>query len=312
MKIFAEPKTLKKCLENICEGDTLFLRNGVYEEKLEILVDNINIIGESKDGVIIENKDFYHKIMPDYNECNTFRTYTVLIGGNNTTVENLTIKNLSTPSSKYGQAVALSVLGDNVVVKNVSLISAQDTLFTGPLPINLCERYKNFLPEYYLDNKPRHQVFYNCDIEGDVDFIFGGAQAYFYKCNIKSIKRTNNSNEVNGYISAPSHKKSDRYGYLFYKCNLISDAKNIYLSRPWRDYGTVAFIDNEYNLDINPEGFNKWDGTERDKTARFYESKSKYTDKRLPWVKILDEKEKEEYVKSFLKEFDPIILNNID
>ena len=146
------------------EGDTLFLKNGIYKEKVKVLISNINIIGESKENTIIENKDFFHKIMPDFNECNTFRTWTLYVGGDNVNISNLTIKNLSTPSKKYGQAVALHVDGNYFVANNLNIESAQDTLFTGPLPKDLQKRHIGFLEETFRRDRKSNQKYINCDI----------------------------------------------------------------------------------------------------------------------------------------------------
>lgn len=291
--------TLLKCHP----GDKIYLKNGIYNEKVEIRVDNLTIIGESQDKTIIANKDYYHKIMPDFNECNTFRTYSVYVGSNNVSISNLTIRNDATPSNIYGQAVALHVQGDKFQCTNCIIKSAQDTLFTGPLPEDLCTRHKGFLKPDFITGLSSKQKYINCDIRGDVDFIFGGATALFENCKITFIKSDKISNGVsNGYIAAPSHSKETIYGYLFYKCNIISDnhGQRVYLARPWRDYGTAAFIDCNITDDLNPLGFNKWNNSNRDKTARFYE----YTEnhdltKREPWVNILNKNDALKYVQDF-------------
>lgn len=294
-------EVIKKCNP----GDSIFLKNGIYEEKVEITTDGISITGESQNGVIITNHDYYHKIMSDYNECNTFRTYTLYIGANDVRLSNLTIKNASTPSHTYGQAVALHAAGTRLEISNVTLISAQDTLFTGPLPPNLIERYQGFLPPYLLQNTPAIQRYTKCTIYGDVDFIFGGATALFEECNIISISRNlQDAREPNGYIAAPSHLESVKFGYLFLNCNIQAESmvSNVYLARPWRDYGCAAFINCSLSEHINPLGFNRWGNTNRDKTARFYEySPNADTSKREPWAKILNKGQAESYVKEFMK-----------
>lgn len=294
--------SINDSLKKLNDGDTLFLKNGIYVEKVIVFNKNIIIEGESQDNVIITNHDWYTKIMPDFNECNTFRTYTLLVIGDNVKISNLTIENSSIPSSKYGQAVALYVDGNNFYASNVSLKSAQDTLLTGPIPKDLMERYKGFLPEYQLEDKKSNQIYENCKIYGDVDFIFGCAQALFINSDIISIKREN-AKDKTGYISAPAHPKDDKYGYLFYNCNMISeDNENdgaIYLSRPWRDYGTAAFINCKYSNHISKLGFNKWNNTNRDKTARYYEYNESDLSNREKWVTILNKTEADNYVKEF-------------
>ncbi|MGM9969893.1 MAG: pectinesterase family protein [Anaeroplasma sp.] len=291
-------ETLKKCIP----GDIIYLKKGVYKEKVEIMTDSIQLIGEDKNSTIITNHDFYHKIMPDNNECNTFRTYTLYAGCNNITIKNITIKNSSVPSSKYGQAVALHADGNNFVCENVILESAQDTLFTGPLPDDLIERHNGFLNDIFRKNKPSFQLYKNCIIKGDVDFIFGCAQALFIKCDLISINKANT--KPDGYICAPAHSFEAKYGYLFYKCNLLhqENVDDVYLARPWRDYGTAAFIDCNLGNHINKKGFDKWNNTNRDKTARFYEyTTNQDLSLRESWVKILNKSEAQKYLHDYFE-----------
>ena len=293
--------SLNGILKNLKSGDVLYFKNGIYNNKIEIEQSNITIIGESKDNTIITNMDHFYKIMDDFNECNTFRTYTLYIGGDNVTLSNITIENSSTPSSIYGQAVSLYVDGDNFKCENCIIRSAQDTLFTGPLPHNLIERHQGFLKPSHLKSTKSRQIYINNDIYGDVDFIFGGAYALFYKCNIITIN--DKSRTTPSFIAAPSHEESDKYGYLFYKCNLKSeDGAKTYLARPWRDYGTAAFVECSMTDNIVKEGFDKWGNTNRDKTARF----SEYTEgvdlsSRVKWAHMLTYDEKEKLKDEFFK-----------
>jgi len=291
--------TLKDILNNCKDGETIYLKRGTYNGKFHITNNNITIIGEDMENTIITNDDYFHKILNDGNEANTFRTYTLLVTGANVTIKNVTIENRSKPSSKYGQAVALSACGDNFKCINTILKSAQDTLFTGPLPKDLIERYTGFLLKEQLNPRETKQIYENCKIYGDTDFIFGCSQALFINSDIISIGK--------GYLAAPAHAKDMKYGYLFYKCNLICNeiADGTFLARPWRDYGTAAFIECNVGKHIDLRGFNKWDNTNRDKTARFYEY-SLNTDltKREKWVNLLNKDEAIKYVNDFLKYID--------
>ena len=293
--------SINETIKKMSKHDILILNDGIYNEKIYITKNYITIKAKNPHKVIIQNKDYYHKIMENYNECNTFGTYTFYVGGNNVTLEGLHIKNLSTPSKVYGQAVSLHVDGDFFKCNNCIIESAQDTLFTGPLPKDLQIRYKNFHKKDILKDSKSFQVYENCQIIGDVDFIFGCATALFYHCDIITV---DNSSHSNAFITAPAHEKETDYGYLFLECNLISH-KQTYLSRPWRDFGCTAFINNNLDTNINPLGFDKWNGSERDKTARFYEySPNTDTSKRVPWAKQLTQIESDEYIKNFLKFID--------
>lgn len=274
-----------------------FFTKGIYNAKLVIRKNGIKIHGEN--GVVFRNGDYYHKIMNDNNECNTFRTYTIKVLSDNVIMENITIENISVPSSLYGQAVALHVMGDNFLCKNCILKSAQDTLFTGPLPENLLVRYKDFLPKEDLRGNPSRQKFINTTIYGDVDFIFGGAKAYFYKCKLICIG-------THGYVCAPSHAKEVIHGYLFHECEILSESgtPSFYLARPWRDYGIAAFINCHYSKHIFPQGFNDWDIPARRRTLKFYEYSPLFdTSNRVDYVKQLSKDEAKDYVLDYLKNF---------
>lgn len=296
LKINANQR-ISHALKQLSSGDTLILEDGIYREKIEIWLPNIKICSEHPQKAILTNKDYFHKIMDDNNECNTFRTYTLYIGADHVHLKDLVIQNEAVPSSIYGQAVALHVDGDGFLCENCKIQSAQDTLFTGPMPFDLIQRYQGFLPPEKLKGTSSKQIYRNCTILGDVDFIFGCATALFEECTIQSVLR--NSRHPS-YICAPAHPRELPFGYLFYKCSFVGD-EPAFLARPWRDYGCVAFIDCNLGSYIVPEGYNKWNNTNRDKTARFYEfTTSSDISHRVQWAHILHEAEATKYVVEFM------------
>ena len=265
MKLYAKNyKELVEKVDNCNDFDEIYLEKGVFFGKIKVTKSNIKIIGSGKD-TIISNKDYYNKIHEDNKEYLTVRTYTLLIKGNNITLENLTVRNESIPNSIYGQAVALEVLGDNFKCNNVHLLGAQDTLLSGPIPNDLTIRYKDLLPKDELETTKSHQLYNKCYIEGDVDFIFGSGIAYFKDCIIHSIGK--------GYICAPSHPKDYKYGFVFDNCKITSssDLENcVELARPWRPYGMVHFLNCKISGNhIKKTLFNNWI-PERENTCRFY------------------------------------------
>lgn len=294
--------SITESAKKLASGDVLYLKNGIYNEKVEIFNDNISIIGEDMHNTIIQNMDYYHKILADHNVCNTFRSYTMYLGGANITLKNLTIKNLSKPSSLYGQALALYNDSDNFLAENVILDGAQDTLFTGPLPYFLRERQKNFLRPVFLRDYVAKQIYKNCIIKGDTDFIFGNATALFVDCDIISIK-SNSPRTVDGYVCAPSHAIDQEFGYLFYHCNIDREdgVKNVFLARPWGKYGKCAFIYCQLGDHINPEGYSVWPSKNRHLTSVYQEYGAYDTSNRVPWIHVLTKEEKNAFVKAYFK-----------
>ncbi len=293
-----EYKSISDILSLIKPYTTIYLDNGIYHEKIKINCDNISIIGESENNTIISFSDYALKIHKDGKEFNTFRTPTLHLLGKNIELKNLTIKNESGIGKIYGQAVALSLTGDNITLDHVTLEAHQDTLFLGPLPKDLQIRYLGFLEnDELVDLEKRRYLIKSSKIIGDVDFIFGTGNAYFLNCEIIS--------NGDGFITAPATEKEDFYGFTFFKCKFLKyNANHVYLSRPWRDYGKAVFIDCLYDNHIIDLGFDKWNDTDRDKTARFYEHNSFYIDhhdyQRVYFTKTLDEDELNLYDQSLV------------
>lgn len=270
---------LQDKLNKITQPTTIYLKKGVYEGKFLISANDVKLVGEDRETTVITGSDYAKKAHPDGREYNTFRTFTLCITGENVVIENLTIANSNTEPEVVGQCVALSVNAKLFHAKNVNLRSTQDTLFTAPFPDDLVIRYSGLTddPTYYDGFIPRRQLYMEgesfqyyegCKIYGTVDFIFGGAKAYFYDCDVISL----HEKRVTGYVCAPSHALRQEHGYLFRNCRFIGGGAqdgSVYLARPWRDFGKCDFIDCTIGKHISPLLFDKWENTYRDRTARF-------------------------------------------
>lgn len=267
------PSGLQKRLDAAVPGDVIQLGEGEYRCKLLLTVPGITLRGAGADKTRIVWDDYARKeIEPGF--CyNTFRTWTVAVCADHVTISDLSIANDALRPEEKGQEVALSVCGDDFHMENCVLSSTQDTLFLGPLPNDLLDRYDGFLPDYLRRTGAFFQTFRRCLIEGTVDFIFGCGEALFEACELRSLVDARG----HGYIAAPSHGPSQEAGFLFRRCRVTAQEGvvpgSVCLARPWRDYGFCEFdhcaIEGEH---IAPRGFDKWNGTERDKTARFYET----------------------------------------
>lgn len=280
---------LQNIINSLKEPTTIHLKSGVYEQKVEITANNITLIGEGIDKTILTYADYANKIHADGKEYNTFRTYTLCITGDNIHLENLTVKNSNIDPATVGQCVALSVHGKDFYAQNIRLSSTQDTLFLSPFPDDLVTRYAGFIPhrQLYREGHLTH-IFKNCTIEGTVDFIFGCAEAYFLNCDIVSLFDSRNV----GYIAAPAHPLAEEFGFNFIDCNIKNGGAKegeIFLARPWRDYGKCNFINCKLSSHISPLLFDKWNDTYRDKTARFgyYNLVAPFPLTPVPWSKEL-------------------------
>lgn len=260
---------LQTILDTVYEPATVYLKNGIYKQKIEIRRDNLTIVGEARETTVITYDDYARKIHRDGKEYNTFRTYTLCVTGNNVKIFNITVENSNADPREAGQCVALSVHAKNFRAENICLKSMQDTLYLAPFPDDLVVRYDGFIPrnQLYTEGSNLH-IFEKCRICGTVDFIFGCAEAYFKDCEIISL----HDERGYGFVSAPAHSLKQEHGFYFIGCDFKSEGAedgSVYLARPWRDFGKSVFVNCKLGKHIKPELFDKWNDTARDRTARF-------------------------------------------
>lgn len=291
-EIYLSPRdSLCEVFSRVKPHTRIILAEGDYREKLEINVPDVEIIGAGAEKTRIIYDDYAKKVDEQGLEYVTFRTYTVAVLAPRVTMRGLTVENDAKFPEIKGQEVALTVYADKFLAENCSFVSTQDTIFCGPLPPDLIERYDGFLKDALRTGDYQKQIFRSCFISGNVDFIFGCGDALFENCEIKSLFDVRG----HGYTAAPAHALSQEICFVFHKCRFTAEEGvadgSIFLARPWRDYGKCSYIDCEYGAHISAEGFDKWNDTERDKTARFSESGEKPAG-RVPWSKILSDEEK--------------------
>ena len=225
---------------------TILIKEGSYKEKVIIPASKnaVSLIGQGE--VKITYDDYASKPNIFGENKGTSGSSSCYIYAPDFYAENITFENTSGP---VGQAVACFVSADRAYFKKCRFLGFQDTLYT----------YGKGCRQYYDE----------CYIEGTVDFIFGWSTAVFNRCHIHSIG--------NGYITAPSTDKGQKYGYVFYNCEITanSDVDKVYLSRPWRPYAQAVFIQCNIGKHILPEGWDNWRNKNNEKTVFYAEYKSK-------------------------------------
>lgn len=245
----------------------IYIKAGVYKEKLIVPAQKtkIRLIGENKENTIITYDDYSGK-----GSINTYTSHSVLVQGNEFAAENLTFEN---SAGAVGQAVALHVEADRVIIKNCKIIGNQDTLFPSA----------DTSRQYYVD----------CYIEGTTDFIFGAATVVFERCHIHSKK--------NSYITAASTTEHQAFGFVFFNCKLTAEPefKKVYLGRPWRPFAKTVFINTEMGDHILPQGWSPWNKNDNHKLSYYAEYGSfglgYVAGQRIDWSHQLNKKELKKY-----------------
>ena len=247
---------------------------GEYRERVEIHRPHVTLVGETADSVRIVGG--LGAKMPSSDgsgvdgTLGTFRTYTVLVDADDVRLENLTIVNDAGDGREVGQAIALYADGDRLVVDACCITGRQDTLFLGPLPPREVKPGGFMGPKQFAPRRVGRQYFRRCRIEGDVDFIFGGARAYFEGCEIRSLNR---NMDVNGYVTAASTPEGEPYGFVFHGCSFTAPQDvapdSVYLGRPWREWAQTVLIDCWLGQHIKCEGWWDWNKPEAHERARY-------------------------------------------
>jgi pectinesterase len=253
----------------IGQPTTILLKMGTYHEKIYCDHDDLTIIGDGPEETVLTWADGGFHPFSDGHKTGTFRSYTAWFTGGHVRLENLTIENAAGDGRVHGQAIALAIDARQAYVENVHLLGCQDTLYLGPLPASEREPGGFRGPSVDLPRLTTNQHYKNCYITGDIDFIFGGANALFEDCILDCRNR---DEEVNGYIAAPSTNPDD-IGFIFWQCRILTSSHatdgSFYLARPWREFGAATFIDCEISDVIHPDLFDDWDNVENRKTSRF-------------------------------------------
>ncbi len=262
------------------ESAVIHIGEGTFREKIFCEKKNITFIGEGIDKTVIEYDDGAFDEMEDGSKRGTFRSYTAFFGGKRTVVKNMTIANTVGDGSAHGQALAVYADADECYFENVKMTGHQDTLFCAPLP--LTERQKNgFMgPRVLNPRKKTKQYYKSCEIYGDVDFIFGGADAVFDDCFIQCNNRKNNVSDadndgrfINGYITAACGSKDD-LGFVFRNCTIKGEEGceegTVFLGRPWREEAKTVFFDCKMDKTIAPERFSGWGAIDKDEPSTYY------------------------------------------
>ena len=214
--------------------------NGKNNGKTEIRKSNISLIGQSKEGVKIWNHPVVEGI-----------SYTATIQLNENTndfyAQDLTLENQFKywgalgGSSGAGSAVAFWDRGNRSILKNVALMSWQDT--------------------YYSDNSsPDYRGYFeNCDLAGVVDWICGNGDIWLEKCNLIVRDRTDNN------IVASGTEKSQAWGYVFNNCTIRPETdkptqlkgNDWTLARPRNNSPACTFLNTKMYTQPRTYGWNK-------------------------------------------------------
>ena len=241
------------------DGD-YHIGSGKDNEKTDLLTSNISLIGQSQSGVTIWNQP----TTEDIRKAATLHLDKTAIDfyAQDLKLENLFDYAAAVNAGNAGRAAAFHDQGNRTIMKNVSLISYQDTYFSNNAGAD------------------SRAYFENCDIAGVVDFICGDGNIWFEKCNIIHRDRASNN------IVAPEQGEIQEWGYVFNNCTIKTETENPEnhrdynwtLARPWNNYPTCTYLNT--TMETLPK-LTGWGKMNTGRVIRFHEYKSKNADGNL-------------------------------
>ena len=236
--------TVGAAIGSIASGSSAHIRvdikAGTYTEKLTIEKrTNLCLVGASNTTTILSYGDSNASV------GSTSGSASVLISADDFSAANLTIQNTYGSGS---QAVALRTTGDRQQFLNCRFVGYQDTLYT----------------------HSGMQYFKNCYVQGNTDYVFGGATALLEDCEARNV-------EGGSAVTAPNTDSSTAYGIVFLggQFTAVSAVKSgsVALGRPWGAAGFAAFLNVNLAAHISAAGFVSMSGNDP-QNARFHEYQS--------------------------------------
>lgn len=292
----------EKCTVPIC----LYIHEGIYKEQLTIQVPYLTLIGDAAETTVLTFDLYANMPGDDTGKLGTFRSYSCLIDTHDFTATGLTFENSSGKTSsgkknrsEVGQALAVYADGDRILFEDCRFLGNQDTLFTGPLPPTEIEKNGFIGPKQHAPRINGRHCYRNCYMEGDIDFIFGSATAYFEDCEFfsKFINR-----KINSYVTAASTPEGQAYGYVMKRCRFTGNCPphSAYLGRPWREYAKTVLLDCYIGGHICPEGWDDWNKPHAHNTS-FYAEYGSYgpgsdISRRPDWIHRLTREQCSDYI----------------
>jgi pectinesterase len=237
-----EYRSVQRALDSLSRSNAtptqIRIKPGRYYEKILVDKPNVTLCGET-------NRERETLLTFDDNASSagsTSGSYSVKVTASDVSVENITIQNSTGPGV---QAVALMVQGQRAQFRNCRFVAYQDTLYT----------------------HSGTQYFRDCFIQGNVDYIFGGATAVLENCSLYTI-------ESGTAITAPSTAENEPYGIVFLGGEATAHssirAGSQHLGRNWRPFGSTTYIGTWLGDHISDAGWGRMGGNTLD-TARFAE-----------------------------------------
>ncbi|KAL9272934.1 Pectinesterase QRT1-like protein [Drosera capensis] len=274
--------TVQGAVDLVPDGNSrrvkILILPGIYREKVNVPRNKpyISFIGKRNHSysTVISWNNKASDLDPYGRELGTYGSATVTIFSDYFCASEITIENtvVVVPGGYGMQAVALRVTADKAMFYKVNVLGEQDTL---------------------SDDMGTH-FFYQCLIQGSVDFIFGNARSLYQDSVLHSI-----ANRTGAIAAHHRNSLKENSGFSFLNCT-ITGSGSIYLGRAWGPYSTVVYSLCNMEDIITPVGWSDWNHPSTQRTAQFGEfqniGRGADTRRRVSWARRFSYEEVKPYL----------------
>jgi len=167
--------TVQGAVDSLPTGNTTYtlinIRNGTYTEIVDTRTkNNITFRGQSRAGTIVQY------LNNNNNNGSTHSRMSFKVFSNDISIENLTLVNTTPQGGSQAEALMVDNPSARFILNNAEVDSRQDTILANA---NTSQCY-----------------FYNSLVQGNFDYVWGGGNCYFDKCEFRTIPTASSYNLV--------------------------------------------------------------------------------------------------------------------
>ncbi|KAI8564611.1 hypothetical protein RHMOL_Rhmol03G0194100 [Rhododendron molle] len=215
----------------------IHIKSGVYSEHVVVTeaMKNVMFTGDGMGKTIITGS-----LSIISGDRGTSESATVIIKGDGFVARDITFRNTAGPEKH--QAPAITSSAPHSAFFRCGFEGYQDT----------------------IDAVRGQQFFKECDIYGTVDFICGDAAAIFQDCNLRLRRSPGRTITI---AASSRNLASSPTGFVFQHCRVTAEPElsqvigthKIYLGRPWKSFARTIYIQNDFDVPVQAQGWMPWE-----------------------------------------------------
>ncbi|XP_037493158.1 pectinesterase isoform X1 [Jatropha curcas] len=270
----------------------IYVKSGVYNEKIRTNKDGITLIGEGKYSTIIANDDSVAggSSMPDtatfskspllkFIKLKSISSSLHTLVPSSKTIFRISIgsvrKRTEKQELKFSSSLVCraAITGDGFIARDIGFQNTAGPQGEQALALYIASDksvlYRCSIAGYQdtLYALALRQFYRECDIYGTIDFIFGNAAAVFQNCYLV-LRRPSSHESYNVILANGRSDPGQNTGFSIQNCRITASSDfspvkhnfKSYLGRPWKQYSRSVIMESNIDDAISSRGWIEWPG----------------------------------------------------